>query len=101
MPRSRSTRWPPTLSPSCSPGLSLGQRCDLTSRRFRSLREIEMALPSTTPSLRILLSAYACEPGKGSEPGVGWHWAVEMARLGHRVTVLTRQNNRAGIELAL
>jgi hypothetical protein len=32
-------------------------------------------------SLRILLSVYACEPGKGSEPGVGWRWAVEMARL--------------------
>jgi glycosyltransferase involved in cell wall biosynthesis len=52
-------------------------------------------------SLRILLSVYACEPGKGSEPGVGWRWAVEMARLGHNVCVLTRQNNRAAIERAL
>jgi glycosyltransferase involved in cell wall biosynthesis len=52
-------------------------------------------------SLRILLSVYACEPGKGSEPGVGWRWAVEMARLGHDVCVLTRQNNRAAIERAL
>jgi glycosyltransferase involved in cell wall biosynthesis len=60
-----------------------------------------MVLPSTTPPLRILLSAYSCEPGKGSEPGVGWHWAVEMARLGHCVSVLTRQNNREAIELAL
>ena len=60
-----------------------------------------MALLSSAPSLHILLSAYACEPGKGSEPGVGWHWAVEMARLGHRVTVLTRQNNRVAIERAL
>lgn len=51
--------------------------------------------------LRILLSAYACEPGKGSEPGVGWHWAVELARLGHEVTVLTRANNRPRIEAAL
>jgi glycosyltransferase involved in cell wall biosynthesis len=52
-------------------------------------------------SLRILLSVYACEPGKGSEPGVGWRWAIEMARLGHDVCVLTRQNNRVAIERAL
>ncbi len=51
--------------------------------------------------MKILLSAYACEPGKGSEPGVGWHWATELARLGHRVDVLTRANNRASIEAAL
>jgi short-subunit dehydrogenase len=44
--------------------------------------------------MRILLSAYACEPGRGSEPGVGWHWATELARLGHEVAVITRSNNR-------
>lgn len=47
---------------------------------------------------RILLSAYACEPGRGSEPGVGWSWAMETARLGHQVWVLTRANNRTVIE---
>ena len=47
---------------------------------------------------RILLSAYACEPGRGSEPGVGWSWATELARLGHEVTVVTRAANRAAIE---
>lgn len=47
---------------------------------------------------KILLSAYACEPNRGSEPGVGWHWAVELARLGHKVWVLTRANNRSVIE---
>ena len=47
---------------------------------------------------KVLLSAYACEPGKGSEPGVGWHWAIEIARLGHEVIVLTRKNNKALIE---
>jgi glycosyltransferase involved in cell wall biosynthesis len=51
--------------------------------------------------MRILLSAYACEPGKGSEPGVGWHWAVELAGLGHEVAVITRSNNRDTIEKAL
>jgi glycosyltransferase involved in cell wall biosynthesis len=44
-----------------------------------------------------LLSAYACEPNKGSEPGVGWHWASQAARH-HEVWVLTRANNRAAIE---
>ena len=43
--------------------------------------------------MKVLLSAYACEPGKGSEPGMGWHWAVEIARLGHDVHILTRANN--------
>ena len=39
--------------------------------------------------LKVLMSAYACEPGKGSEPEVGWQWALQMARY-HDVTVLTR-----------
>lgn len=47
--------------------------------------------------LKVLMSAYACEPGKGSEPGVGWYWALQMARW-HDVWVLTRENNRASIE---
>ena len=50
--------------------------------------------------MRVLLSAYACEPNKGSEAGVGWHWALEIARLGHEVWALTRANNRAPIEAA-
>lgn len=51
--------------------------------------------------LRILLSAYACEPGKGSEPEVGWQWATGLARRGHEVWVLTRSNNRSSIEPAV
>jgi len=47
--------------------------------------------------LRVLLSAYACEPGKGSEPGVGWNWAVQAARY-HEVCVLTRASNRPAID---
>lgn len=47
---------------------------------------------------KILLSAYACEPNKGSEPGVGWHWALEIEKLGHEVWVLTRKNNQQRIE---
>ena len=41
-------------------------------------------------AVNILLSAYACEPGTGSEPGLGWNWAIELARAGHDVCVLTR-----------
>lgn len=52
-------------------------------------------------SLKILMSAYACEPGKGSEPGVGWRWALETAALGHEVWVITRENNRINIETRL
>jgi glycosyltransferase involved in cell wall biosynthesis len=50
--------------------------------------------------LRVLLSAYSCEPGKGSEPEVGWQWARQMARW-HDVTVLTRANNEASIREGL
>lgn len=50
--------------------------------------------------LRVLVSAYACEPGAGSEPGVGWNAARELARQ-HDVWVLTRSNNRDAIEREL
>jgi glycosyltransferase involved in cell wall biosynthesis len=50
--------------------------------------------------LKVLISAYACEPGKGSEPEVGWQWALQMARF-HDVTVLTRANNEPAIAEAL
>lgn len=42
---------------------------------------------------RVLISAYACEPGKGSEPEVGWRGSRAISDL-HDVCVLTRQNNR-------
>lgn len=38
----------------------------------------------------VLLSAYACEPGKGSEPGIGWNWARQLSLQGHEVVVLTQ-----------
>jgi glycosyltransferase involved in cell wall biosynthesis len=50
--------------------------------------------------LKVLISAYACEPNKGSEPEIGWQWALQMARF-HDVTVLTRANNRPAIEQTL
>ncbi len=50
--------------------------------------------------LRVLLSAYSCDPEKGSEPGVGWNVAQEMSKY-HDVWVLTRESNRHAIEPAL
>jgi glycosyltransferase involved in cell wall biosynthesis len=50
--------------------------------------------------VKILLSAYSCEPGKGSEPGIGWNWAKTLGDF-HEVWVLTRANNRGPIEKAL
>jgi glycosyltransferase involved in cell wall biosynthesis len=52
------------------------------------------------PSLRILVSAYGCEPDKGSEQGVGWNWVLQMSRFAELV-VLTRANNAAAIEAGL
>lgn len=42
--------------------------------------------------MKVLLSAYACEPGKGSEPEVGFRMMLAAAER-HSVWVLTRQNN--------
>ncbi len=50
--------------------------------------------------LRVLLSAFECAPGIGSESEVGWRWAVEIARLGHDVVVLTWSRDRALLEAA-
>jgi hypothetical protein len=50
--------------------------------------------------LKVLASAYACEPDKGSESGVGWNWVKQIARF-HEVWVITRKNNRQPIEQAL
>lgn len=46
---------------------------------------------------KIFISAYACEPGLGSEIGVGWHWVLEMSRE-FELWVLTRESNHHSIE---
>ena len=50
--------------------------------------------------LRVMMSAYACQPGRGSEPGVGWNLAKAMTER-HDVWVLTRADNRPAIEAEL
>ena len=49
---------------------------------------------------RILVSAYACEPLKGSEQGVGWNWVLQMAKNNY-IHIITRANNRNIIEANL
>lgn len=46
--------------------------------------------------MKILLSAYACEPDRGSEQEVGWNWALQAAR-GNDVWVITRATNEQTI----
>ena len=46
---------------------------------------------------KIFISAYACEPHKGSEPGIGWN-VVNRLSWCFEVHVLTRANNREVIE---
>lgn len=50
--------------------------------------------------LKVLISAYACEPNRGSEPGIGWNWVNQIARF-HDVWVITRANNKEHIEQSL
>ena len=47
--------------------------------------------------VKIFVSAYACEPGLGSEIGVGWHWVLEMSKH-FELWVLTRKSNQNNIE---
>jgi glycosyltransferase involved in cell wall biosynthesis len=47
--------------------------------------------------LRVLAIAYACDPTKGSEYGVGWGWVNAIAA-DHDVTVITADYNTASIE---
>lgn len=42
--------------------------------------------------MKVLVSAYACEPNRGSEGEIGWGVVLELAKT-HDVWVLTRANN--------
>ncbi|MEO0377787.1 MAG: glycosyltransferase family 4 protein [Cyanobacteria bacterium P01_A01_bin.17] len=51
--------------------------------------------------MKVLISAYSCEPGRGSERGVGWNVACEVAKH-HQVWVLTRPDeSKEAIEAEL
>ena len=46
---------------------------------------------------KILVSAYGCEPFRGSEAGVGWNWILQMARF-NELYVIARSNDKEKIE---
>jgi glycosyltransferase involved in cell wall biosynthesis len=50
--------------------------------------------------MKVLVVAYACAPGEGSEPGAGWAFARMIARTGE-AWVITRRNNQSAIEQVL
>jgi glycosyltransferase involved in cell wall biosynthesis len=51
--------------------------------------------------MKILICAYSCEPGAGSERGVGWNVVSQVAKT-HQVWVLTRSDeSKAAIEAEL
>jgi glycosyltransferase involved in cell wall biosynthesis len=47
--------------------------------------------------MKLLVSAYACAPNRGSEPGFGWNWTLELAKLGHHIWCFTTPKGRAEI----
>ncbi len=49
--------------------------------------------------MKVLLSAYACEPGVGSEGGIGWNWTRQVA-LRNPCVLITRKNNVQAIRAA-
>jgi glycosyltransferase involved in cell wall biosynthesis len=49
---------------------------------------------------RVLISAYACNPYRGSEEGVGWGWVKAIAQY-HDLWVITAEFHRADIEKAV
>jgi len=50
--------------------------------------------------MKLLISAYACAPNRGSDHGVGWNWTTEAHRLGHEVWALASPAHRDSIENA-
>ncbi len=47
---------------------------------------------------KVLLSAFACDPQLGSEPGYGWNWSLGLANRGFEIHCLTREVGKANIE---
>lgn len=49
------------------------------------------------PTKTILATAYAMNPYKGSEDGMGWNFVCQIARF-NKIIAITRENNRASVE---
>lgn len=48
--------------------------------------------------MKVILSAFSCEPGMGSEEAVGWGWVTGLAERCEKVLVVTRMQNRIRID---
>lgn len=46
----------------------------------------------------IIISAFACDPTQGSEPGNGWSWAGGIAQRGYFVHLITTSRSKNSIE---
>jgi glycosyltransferase involved in cell wall biosynthesis len=51
--------------------------------------------------MKLLISAYACAPNRGSENACGWNFTSEVARYGYDATVLVSPAHRAAILAAV
>jgi glycosyltransferase involved in cell wall biosynthesis len=49
----------------------------------------------------VLLSAYACCPGRGSEPGYGWNYLLQYAQRFDKVILVTSVQDHAAVEKRL
>ncbi|HYE95583.1 MAG TPA: glycosyltransferase [Rubricoccaceae bacterium] len=87
---------------------SLTEALLLAAARTRATKPADAAVLATeapggdgvaTPRLKVLVSAFACLPDWGSEPGIGWNFSRLMARH-HDVWVLTYAGFRKQIEAA-
>lgn len=64
------------------------------------MQSVPLGRARTDDQMKVLLSAYSCAPGKGSEQGVGWNFVRQAARF-HGVWVLTHEEGHQGIKAAL
>src|SRR5690349_21338022 len=47
--------------------------------------------------MKVLIGAYSCIPGHGSEPGAGWNWTFAATR-DHEVWLITHSANAGVLE---
>lgn len=50
--------------------------------------------------IKVLISAYACSPGMGSEPGMAWNWCIHLAKY-CELHIITEGEFQAQIENAV
>lgn len=50
---------------------------------------------------KVILSAYSCDPSRGSEPSYGFNWANQLALLGYEVYCVTTSKGKGAIEKEL